>query len=93
MTDLLILSLATWRVSHMLVSEDGPYKVFARLRERFGKRWGALICVYCMSIWVAAAFDWLRTGTFDPIRIFAISGAAMMLRSYSGVLHDSLSTH
>ncbi|MFG0252979.1 MAG: DUF1360 domain-containing protein [Phycisphaerales bacterium JB038] len=33
---LLVLALATWRVSRILVEEDGPYDLFARLRNWLG---------------------------------------------------------
>ena len=34
--DFVVLFLATWRLAHMLVKEDGPWAVFARLRKRAG---------------------------------------------------------
>lgn len=34
----LILALAAWRLAYMLVSEVGPFSVFARLRYRIGVR-------------------------------------------------------
>lgn len=34
----LILALAAWRLACMLVSEAGPFSVFARLRYRIGVR-------------------------------------------------------
>lgn len=61
----LVLALATWRISSLLVNEDGPYFAFARLRAMVGVRLddefqrvatnpmsGAFICVWCMSVWV-----------------------------------------
>ena len=38
MTEYLILALAAWRLAAMLVHEDGPGAVFARLRYRAGVR-------------------------------------------------------
>jgi hypothetical protein len=38
MTDLIITALAAWRLARMLVDEDGPAAVFARLRYRVGMR-------------------------------------------------------
>lgn len=59
-----ILALVTWRVSSLLVNEDGPFYVFERIRARVGvqnhtvdnQRFLAqvLSCLWCCSIWVGA---------------------------------------
>ncbi len=36
--DILILMLATWRISSLLVDENGPFDIFAELRYRVGVR-------------------------------------------------------
>ena len=48
--------LATWRVTHLLVAEDGPAAVIVRLRVRLGDGvlGRAMDCFYCLSLWVAA---------------------------------------
>ena len=38
LTELVEAALAAWRLAHMLVNEDGPWAVFARLRYRAGLR-------------------------------------------------------
>jgi hypothetical protein len=66
--DFIILALATWRLSNLLVNESGPYDVFERVRAKvgvyyddYGNPQGAnelargLTCVYCVSTWIAAA--------------------------------------
>jgi hypothetical protein len=47
--------LATWRISHLLVSEDGPGGVIARLRTWLdGMLAGDFMdCFGCASLWVA----------------------------------------
>jgi hypothetical protein len=49
-------------------------------------------CVKCMSVWVALSLFVLLSVIPDAGRLivswFAISGAALMLRSYTGVKHD-----
>ena len=61
-TDTLV-GLGAWRLSAMLVYEDGPWDLFARLRLRAGLRAGApvegllpgiLNCIWCSSVWVAS---------------------------------------
>src|SRR5512145_991088 len=39
MTALVLTALAAWRLAHLLVYEDGPGAVFARLRYRAGLRY------------------------------------------------------
>lgn len=34
--DFVILCLAAWRLAHLLVKEDGPWQMFARLRKAAG---------------------------------------------------------
>jgi hypothetical protein len=68
-TELLIFSLATWRVSSLFVSEAGPFRLFVRVREWAGithddnddvvtipdtLRAGVLSCVWCFSVWAGA---------------------------------------
>jgi hypothetical protein len=87
--DLLIMTLATWRVSYMLTKETGPKGLFNFLRRKLA-RLELLNCIYCVSVWIAAGC--LACEHFNLTLIlypFAISGAAMMLRSYTGAgLHD-----
>jgi hypothetical protein len=80
---LAIAVLATWRVTHLIVAEDGPWNAVARLRLAAGATfWGGLMdCFYCASVWVALplAFwiteDWLTRLVAWP----AISGGAILL--------------
>lgn len=60
---LLLLALATYRVSRMLAIEDGPFEIFdwlrgvatmLTLRTQHRFRFDTLItCQYCNSVWVA----------------------------------------
>lgn len=65
MTDLLILSLAVYRITMLLVTEYGPYNILERFRQWVGvyyddnlQRTGsnevakALTCVWCSSVWI-----------------------------------------
>lgn len=75
--------LATWRVTHLLASEDGPADLIVRFRAHLGQGLiGKLLdCFNCLSLWIAAPaalfvsrkfLDWLLTW-------LAISGAACLL--------------
>lgn len=69
--EMIVLGLATWRVSSLLVQEDGPFMMFYKLRERVGLKHddsgniylipkgflpGILSCVWCCSVWAAGAW-------------------------------------
>jgi hypothetical protein len=70
MVDFLILSLATWRLSSLLVDEEGPAEIFERLRHwagiglderghstvEGGELARALLCIWCTSVWVGILF-------------------------------------
>jgi hypothetical protein len=47
--------LATWRLTHLLVAEAGPWAIMERLRRSAGAGILAelLACFYCASLWVA----------------------------------------
>ncbi|HEV2854141.1 MAG TPA: hypothetical protein VHC97_15210 [Thermoanaerobaculia bacterium] len=55
---LILGTLATWRLSHLLWGEDGPWDLLVRLRRAVGNGfWGSLLdCFLCCSLWVAAPF-------------------------------------
>jgi len=78
-----IAILATWRVTHLLSSEDGPADVIVRIRRRLGQSmWGqAMDCFYCLSLWTAAPVALtVSTDAADFIPAWlAISGAACLL--------------
>ena len=75
--------LATWRITHLLASEDGPWDLVVRLRARLGRSFaGSLMdCFYCLSVWVAApmAFFVSRNPMELVVTWLALSGAACLL--------------
>ena len=75
--------LATWRVSHLLASEDGPWDVVARLRRSLGPSMlGRMMdCFGCVSLWVAlpSSLFVLRDPPAVLVCWLALSGAAMLL--------------
>ena len=79
-----VAALATWRLTHLLASEDGPADVIARVRERLGEsELGELMdCFHCTSIWVAMPFA-LYVAKRPASRVaawLALSGAACLLQ-------------
>jgi len=73
MRTIIVLSLATWRISRMLIKEEGPSKIFERIREEHcGVYWlpdgslmtnssfcFGLMCSDCNSVWVGVMFSFL----------------------------------
>jgi hypothetical protein len=78
-----LVALAAWRLTHLLVEEDGPAEVVVRLRAFLGDGVAgrAMDCFYCLSMWVAAPLA-LAIGR-DPVAwlvaCLALSGAACLL--------------
>jgi hypothetical protein len=80
---LVVMSLAVWRITHLLQAEDGPWDIVVLLRRRLGDTfWGSLFdCFYCLSLWVALPFalglgeNWKERLLLWP----ALSAAASLL--------------
>jgi hypothetical protein len=75
--------LATWRLTHLLTSEDGPGDVVVHVRAMLGHSvlGRAMDCFYCLSIWIAAPITpFVST---DPMELvfawLALSGGACLL--------------
>ena len=83
---LLLAGLATWRVTHLLVAEDGPGDVIVRVRAAVDGTplAGLMDCFGCTSLWVgpAAAGVALR-GRSTPVETLLVgaglSGAAYLV--------------
>lgn len=87
-SNLVLVALATWRVTHMLVDEDGPWQVFVHMRKLMGWLYdpdGNVVwadptnpfsCVWCLSMYVGVAMFvlpwWVNA-------VFAFSAAAIVL--------------
>lgn len=75
--------LATWRVTHLITAEDGPWNLVARLRQAAGSGFfGDLMdCFYCSSLWVAVPVaywvgsSWAARG----VAWLALSGGAILV--------------
>jgi hypothetical protein len=85
LAELIILSLATWRLSYLIVYEDAPFHALEKLRE-WNDLGGLLRCIYCVSIWVAVGLCWL-TDNLTLVNVLAVSGLAVMWWRYTGGEH------
>lgn len=94
---IILLGLATWRVSSLIVNEDGPFDLFLNIRKMAGIVHGPdgrpmvipeqffaelLSCVWCSSIWVGAA--WALFWLLFPS--VAISAAAVFSLSTIAII-------
>lgn len=83
LTWLLVALLGVWRITHLLVAEDGPWDASARFREAVGNGvWGKLLdCFSCLSLWVSVPFAFALGATW-PERVLlwpALSGGAILI--------------
>lgn len=95
LSTLLILILATWRLSSLLVNEAGPLDMFDRLRHLAGVRQNeygviyaanvagrALTCVWCTSVWTGLGvflFWWYVPYGLWLLVPLALSGGAIIV--------------
>ena len=79
----IITVLVTWRITHLLSKEDGPFDIIYLLRKKAGTGFFAklLDCFYCLSIWIALPLGiWLGNIWWEKILYWlALSGAACLL--------------
>lgn len=85
--DFILLMLATWYITEVIVTKHGPFGLFERARDGL-PHGGLLTCLYCTAIWVGAAV--FLAYLYLPIIVwpFALAGGALVIRAYSGVKHD-----
>jgi len=80
---LTLAALAVWRITHLLIVEDGPAGVITHLRSAIRTDWWRALwkCFYCMSLCVALVFAIAFSASwFGRVMIwFALSGAACLL--------------
>ena len=88
-TRIVLASLATWRLAHLVAEEDGPANVIARTRARAGtSQLGELMdCFYCLSLWAAVPFALITAPRRRdvPLTWLALSGAACLLERTTSV--------
>lgn len=89
--ELVMGGLVVWRLSHLLVKENGPLMIFARLRAQLAssqKRSGGLFdmisCTQCTSLWIGLiASLWVSHDIFTwAVYGLAFSAISMLLGSF-----------
>ena len=95
---LIILALATWRLSSFLTAEEGPYNILSKLRAKVGVRYSGEIvvahgelaklfsCTWCLSVWIGAiasvAYYYLREPIVWIALPLALSAAAIIVGKF-----------
>jgi hypothetical protein len=83
----LIAALATWRISFLLVREDGPWNIFAKLRAKVhSKAMGRLLgCVKCTGMWTAIPFAFFVKGTWLELVVIwlALAGVTALIDEWT----------
>lgn len=78
-----LAALATWRVTHLLAEEDGPFDSMLKLRAGLGTSTAGKLmdCFQCLSLWIAAPFTFVMTHSIGMWVLvwLALSGAACLL--------------
>lgn len=82
---LIVLTLAAYRVTHMIVREEGPGGVFEKIRGKIDpnqKTWigRGLNCPLCVSFWITGLFSLLTGATW--IEWLACAGAIIPLNKW-----------
>jgi hypothetical protein len=80
---LAVAILGVWRVTHLLVAEDGPWNAIASIRDLARRKipMKLLDCFYCLSWWVSLPFafvlekTWLERALAWP----ALSAGAILI--------------
>ena len=78
---LLLAALACWRLTSLLVYEDGPRDIFSRFRAWLWMT-DLLDCFWCTSLWVAAplaTLAWWPDGRPMLLGWLAVSTGAILL--------------
>jgi hypothetical protein len=76
---LVVGALATWRVSRLIVHEDGPANLVVRVRRAVDATplAGVMDCFACTSVWVGWGVAAALFGGRLPVRDVAVAGLAL----------------
>jgi hypothetical protein len=86
-----LIGLAAWRMASLLVTEDGPWDVFLRLRLAIGTERDELnpvakmfTCTWCMSVWTTALAAGLHSVAPLAVAIMAAMTVAVIVQAFVG---------
>jgi hypothetical protein len=83
----LLAALATWRLAFLLAREDGPWYIFARLRNRLDSSplSQLLSCVKCVGMWVSIPFAFFVRGDWAELVVIwlALAGVIALIDEWT----------
>jgi hypothetical protein len=92
---MIVSALAAYRMARMMVSETGPFAIFARIRRHIDpqqKTWIGigLNCPYCIGLWSSVLFYWLlaynqNTTAHFIVNVLAIAGVQTIIQSWEPI--------
>lgn len=75
--DLLTLAFATFYVAEVVTRQDGPFRIFDRVRQRFTS--SLFSCAVCFSVWAAIGVWAMYQVRPEPVVMLAMAGAAVFV--------------
>jgi hypothetical protein len=87
--NIVLLALATWRISSLFARESGPFDIFAKFRKLTGAGMFArgLACVWCNSVWFGLLFAAL---SIYSVNILSYIFVALSLSTTSIIIDEIL---
>lgn len=93
MIEFVALVVATWRLTHLVVYEDGVFDLFTRLRS-IPFLAGLTQCFKCASVWCGGIVLFCQLAKLQVVvGILALSGLAILLWEVESVVLHPLRTH
>ena len=80
-----LIGLAAWRITSLLVNEAGPFDIFECLRSFIGVKSGLVegffptlfSCIWCLSIWIVISCYLLWV--LEPVVIILLAAMAIVV--------------
>lgn len=93
---MIVVGLAAWRISSLFVDEEGPFRIFEKIRELSGIKNNEVIviipdnilgqllgCVWCLSVWVTIPVWFLYKWEPEVVYVIAAMSVAVMVHGVS----------
>lgn len=74
----IVAALCVWRLTHLVVAEDGPWDVIARLRRTAARVLpaGLFACFYCATLWTAVGLAVILADGWRARLLLALAASA-----------------